>query len=105
MLVSDSAKSNVLTMPHNPDIQTYLPEQTNWPADLELLRPLNIDRVTFAQKQRQDPWLGPLAHYLISGNSSQSIAACSDKVKRWVHAISKRTQLIDGLIFYSDELM
>ena len=82
-----------------------LPESTSWPDNFEQLRPLNFNRVEFAQKQRKDPWLAPLVQFLISGNSQKSIATYDQKVKRWVTSIAKRTKLIDGLLFYSDELM
>lgn len=54
-------------------LQDHLPLCLPWPDDFQQSRPLNFDRVQFAQKQPQDPWLGPLAHFLLSGNSEISI--------------------------------
>ena len=86
-------------------LQEHLPESTPWPDNFEQLRPLNFNRVEFAQKQRKDPWLAPLVQFLISDNSPKSIALYDPKVRKWVTSIAKRTKLIDGLLFYSDEFM
>ena len=61
-----------------------LPKVRQWPEDLAKLQPLNLDRAQFAQKQRQDPWLGPFARFLIAENSPQAISECSHRVKKWV---------------------
>ena len=82
-----------------------LPVSAQLPDDLQQLRPLNFDRAQFAQKQRKDPWLGPLVKFLISGNAPEAISDLHPKLKRWVFAVAKRTKLIDGVLFYSDEFM
>ena len=89
----------------NCTLQESLPKSQPWPDDFEQLRPLNFDRVQFAQRQRKDPWLTPLAQFILSGNSGKSISNYSQKVRKWVFNIAKRTKLIDGLLFYSDEFM
>ena len=86
-------------------LQQNLPEPPPWPDNFEQLRPLNFNRVEFAQNQRKDPWLAPLVQFLISDNSQKSIARYDHKVRKWVTSIAKRTKLIDGLLFYSDEFM
>ena len=43
--------------------------------------------------------------FLISDNSQKSIAMYDHKVRIWVTSIAKRTKLIDGLLFYSDQSM
>ena len=86
-------------------LQQNLPEPTPWPDNFEQLRPFNFNRVEFAQNQRKDPWLAPLVQFLISDNSQKSIAMYDHKVRKWVTSIAKRTKLIDGLLFYSDEFM
>lgn len=83
----------------------HLPPSLPWPDDFEQLHPLNFDRVQFAHKQRQYPWLGPLAHFLLSGNSAISICHYSPKVRKSVANIAKQAQLTDGLLFYSDEFL
>ena len=90
---------------NNSTLQESLPKSQPWPDDFEQLRPLNFDRVQFAQKQRKDPWLAPLAQFILSGNSEKSISSFSQKVRKWVFSIAKRAKLIDGLLFYSDEFM
>ena len=86
-------------------LQESLPKSQPWPDDFEQLRPLNFDRVQFAQKQRNDPWLAPLTQFILSGNSEKSISNYSQKVRKWVFSIAKRAKLVDGLLLYSDEFM
>ena len=73
-LLHSTAKKKLIAMPavmpdpptavQSKDIHVLrqnLPQTRHWSTDLETLHPLNVDRVQFAQKQRADPWLGPLA--------------------------------------------
>ena len=96
---------NVTNHASNLGLQENLPVSSQLPDDLQQLRPLSFDCAQFAQKQRKDPWLGPLVKFLISGNSAQVISAFHPKLRRWVFAVAKRTKLIDGVLFYSDEFM
>ena len=89
----------------NSTLQESLPKSQPRPDDFEQLHPLNFDWVQFAQKQRKDPWLAPLAQFILSGNSEKSISNYSQKVRKWVFSIAKCAKFIDGLLFYSDEFM
>ena len=92
-------------LPPPKDAFKDMPVSAPLPADLQSLLPLNVNRVQLAQKQRCDPWLGPLALYLISHNSQSSLSHYSTKICKWVLSMAKRAKLIDGLLFYSDEFM
>ena len=89
----------------SPQLQEHLPKSTPWPDNFEQLCPLNFNIVEFVQKQCKDPWLVPLVQFLITDSSQNSINMCDQKVRKWVTSIAKRTKLIDGLLFYSDEFM
>ena len=76
-----------------------------WSASLETLHPLSISRTNFAQRQRDDPWLWPLFHYLLSNQDSATLTKFPKKVSSWVKTIATNCQVTDGLIMYADKLM
>ena len=81
---SISSLANVPTHPHickkvrahsDSVPPTVMKEDIPFPAstaldDLELLQPLNQNRVDFAKAQRADPWLSELISFLLSGENS-----------------------------------
>ena len=69
------------------------------------MHPLNISCTNFAQRQHDDPWLGPLFHYLLSNQDSPTLTKFPKKVSSWVKTIATNCQVIDGLIMYADKLM
>ena len=73
--------------------------------DLELLQPLNRNRVDFAKAQRADPQLSELISYILSGEQQSSLCHLPSKVKNWVLNVSKRCKLENGLLYYHDEYM
>ena len=76
-----------------------------WSTGLETLHPLSISRTNFAQRRHDDPWLGPLFHYLLSNQDSATLTKFPGKVSSWVKTIATNCQVIDGLIMYADRLM
>ena len=76
-----------------------------WSAGLETLHLLSISRTNFAQRQRDDPWLGPLFLYLLSNQDSATLTKFPKKVSSWVKTIATNCQVIDGLIMYAGKLM
>ena len=82
-----------------------MPSSSEWTSDLDLLRPLNCNRVQFAEGQRKDPWLGPLINFLAQDCSLDALSQVDQRVKKWVLAIHKRASVIDGILYYSDEFM
>ena len=55
-----------------------------WSCDLETLHPLNISCTSFAQKQCQDTWQGPLFQYLIEEENVSVLTNLSKNVTSWV---------------------
>ena len=117
-----SSISSLANMPTRPHIckkvrahsgsvpPTVTKEDIPFPAstaldDLELLQPLNQNRVDFAKAQRADPWLSELISYILSGETQSSLCHLSSKVKNWVLNVSNRCKLEDGLLYYYDEYM
>ena len=90
-------------------ITPSLPEEPNPQApnctDPQALYPLNFSRLSFAKKQRQDKWLGPLYHYLVSGCDDSELANLVKSDQSWVKSTAPRCKIIDDLIMYSDALM
>ena len=78
---------------------------SHWPDDLDTLHPLSLSRITFAQRQRQDPWLGPLFQYLVSEQDSAVLKNLTKHVTSWVKTDASNCKIIDGLIMYADVLM
>ena len=68
--------------------------------DLELLQPLNRNRVDFAKVQHAAPWLSKLISYIWGKQSS--LCHLLSKVKNWVLNVSKRCKLEDGLLYCQD---
>ena len=93
--------------PTPPPSQTDTPPPVvpNWSADLDPLQPLNLSRANFAQKQRTDPWLGPLFQYLVSNQDSAILMKFPKKVSCWVKTVATNCKVIDGVIMYADKLM
>ena len=69
------------------------------------MHPLSLSRITFAQRQRQDPWLGPLFQYLVSEQDSAILKNLTKQVTSWVKTDASNCKIIDGLIMYADILM
>ena len=74
-------------------------------VDPQALYPLNFCRLSFANKQRQDKWLGLLHHYLVSGCHNSELAYLTKSDQSWVKSTAPRCKIIDDLIMYSDVLM
>ena len=64
---------------------TVVKEDKLFPTDdIELLQPLNRNRVDFAEAQRADLWLSELIGYISSGEKQFSLCHLSSKVNNWV---------------------
>ena len=97
-------------IPHHttpPPLQVETPADVTpqWSSDLENLHPLNISHTNFAEKQRQDTWLGPLFQYLIVGENISVLANLPIKVSSWVRTTEPNCKIIDGILVYRDKLM
>ena len=73
-------------IPTPPPLQVETPADVTpqWSGDLENLHALNISRTNFAEKQRQDTWLGPLFQYLILRENISVLANLPIKACSWV---------------------
>ena len=60
-----------------------MPSTSEWTSDLDLLHPLNCNRVQFAEGQRKDPWLGPLINFLAQDCSLEALSQVDQRVKKW----------------------
>ena len=93
----------------DPFITLSLPAEPNPQApncvDPQALYPLNFSRLSFANKQQQEKWLGPLYHYLVSGCDDSQLANLTKSDQSWVKSTAPRCKIIDDLIMYSDVLM
>ena len=96
------------TIPDTPpllQVQTPPDVTPQWSSDLETLHPLNISRTNFAQKQRQDMWLGPLFQYLIEEENVSVLTNLPKNVSSWVQTTAQNCKIIDGILMYRDKLM
>ena len=114
MIVTTRSKSKPSPYPPPEDLPPTPPlSQTDtpppivptWSDDLDTLQPLNLSRANFAQKQRTDPWLGPLFQYLVSHQNLAILMKFPKKVSSWVKTVATNCKVIDSVIMYADKLM
>ena len=74
-------------------------------ADSQAMYSLNSSRLSLSNKQRQDKWLGPLYHYLVSGCDDSELNHLAKSDQSWVKSTAPRCKIVDDLIMYSDVLM
>ena len=103
--ISPAVKSHPSSEKTPPSFDVPHPSKPDWNTDLQFLTPLNINRLEFANLQRKDSYLGPLIQYLQDPTSLSLFTNLAAKMKRWIISVAKRTKLIDGILYYSDEFM
>ena len=62
------------------------------PGDTQSQYPLNFSRASFAAKQRQDKWVGPLYRYLASGCDVTALTDLTKSDQTWVKSTANRSR-------------
>ena len=73
--------------------------------DLELLQPLNRNRVDFAKAKHASVAKRTNQLYISFDEKQSSLCYLISEVKNWVSNVLKHFKLEDGLLYYNDEYM
>ena len=103
--ISPAVKSHPSSEKTPPSFDVPPPSKPHWNTDLKFLTPLKINRLDFANLHRKDPYLGTLIQYLQDPTFLSLFTSLAAKMKCWIIPFAKRTKLIDGILYYSDEFM